>query len=148
MAWLRFQKRRYAAGGNTLLDLVARIPKATGPGASYPPSQQQIFTWIGQLREFAATAEEPNHRLSDDLLGRLDAAVAEHGSEAEHFYQEGRDHSRDGAGQVRPRNCRRPGGQRRHPCRKSPHPRRRLVNYAEFPVERYVQEVLAGLDQG
>ena len=148
LAWLRFEKRSYTAGGNTLLDLLARIPKAAGPGASYPPSQQQLFTWIGQLREFAATAEESNHRLSDDLLARLDAAVAEHGSEAEHCYQEGRDHSRDVLAKydreiaaAQEANDGTGAANRRIQ-------RRRLVNYTEFPLEKYVQEVLAGLDQG
>ncbi len=90
MAWLRFQKRSDEAGVNDLVELVAKIPKPEKPGASYPPQIQQLFTWIGQLREFAAAAEQEGNRPAADRLANLDAAVADRGAEAKRQYEEGR----------------------------------------------------------
>ena len=94
MAWLRFQKRSYDPGLHDLAELVAKIPKPEKPGASYPPQIQQLFAWIGQLRQFAATAEQAGNRPHDELLTSLDAAVAVRGAEAERNYEEGRAHVR------------------------------------------------------
>ena len=77
MAWLRFQKRSDAAGVNDLVELVAKIPKPDKPARAYAPQIQQLFTWLGQLRQFAAAAEQEGNRPSAELLANLDAAVAE-----------------------------------------------------------------------
>ena len=144
IAWLRFQKRSYTTGMNDLLELLTKIPKPAKAGAHYSPQVQQLFTWIGQLREFAALAEEEKYRPAADLLASLDAAVADHGGEADRFYQEGRNHSHQIAEDYDQKLAAAPNGFESSGFKVE---RRRLVHYADFPLKQYVQDVLAGLDR-
>ncbi len=143
-AWVRFEKRSYTPGVNDLLELVAKIPKPKKPGDPCPPQLQQLFSWIGQLREFAATAEEPTYRPPAELLANLDAAVTDHGSDADRFYQQGRDHSRDIVIDYENKLA---NSQARDDISRLKVDRRQLVHYAAFPQEKFAKEVLAGLDQ-
>ena len=145
LAWVRFEKRNDTERANDLLELVAKIPKPGDPKAAAGPSREQLFSWIGQLREFAAAAEEPSHRPADDLLARIDAAVESQGSDAVHSYEEGRDRARSVAAKFdRDIAAARDASDDFHAktlnvqCR-------RLVHYAEFPLEKYVEEIRAGL---
>jgi serine/threonine-protein kinase len=146
LAWLRFEKRNDTAGINCLLELLAKLPKPAAAAAAGP--SEQLFTWIGQLREFAAVAEEPSHRPADDLLAQLDAAVAEHGNEAERFYKQGRDHALEVAAKFDHEISEAQDANEIARAKLRAVDRRQLVNYAKFPLEKYVQEVLEGLDRG
>ena len=88
--WVRFDKRAYPTGIDELAELVAKIPKPKNPGDAYPENMQQLFTWAGQLRDFAAVAAEEGRRPSASTLAALDAAIAKHGPDAERLYEEGR----------------------------------------------------------
>jgi serine/threonine-protein kinase len=144
IAWVRFQKRTYAAGMNDLLELVGKLPKPDKAGAGYPEDIQQVFTWVGQLREFAASGEQEAYRPAAELLGNLDAAVAEHGDEAQRLYEAGRDHSRAKANKYDEQLA---AAEDAALAAKLKVERHRLVHYADFPFNRYAQQILAGLDQ-
>jgi serine/threonine-protein kinase len=144
MAWLRFQKHNCAAGVGELVDLVNKLPKPDKPGEPCSPQAQQILTWAGQLREYAASAEQETHRPGLEPLAALDAAVADRGAEAKSFYQAGRDHS---AAIVDKYDKQLTGSEDSAVAARVKVERRQLVHYAAFPFETYSQQVLDGLDK-
>ena len=113
-------------------------------GATIPRKSSSSSPGSASLREFAALAEEEKYRPAADLLASLDAAVADHGGEADRFYQEGRDHSHQIAEDYDQKLAAAPDGFESSGFKVE---RRRLVHYADFPLKQYVQDVLAGLDR-
>ena len=144
IAWLRFQKRNYEAGLNDLAELAAKIPKPEKPDASFPRKIQQLFAWIGQLRQFAAAAEQEGNRPSAELLANLNGAVADRGPEAERNYEAGRAHVQSRLAQF---DQQLESSEDAALIARIRVERHRLAYYAEFPLERWAQEILAGLDR-
>lgn len=143
VVWLRFEKRTYQPGVDELIELVSKVPKPPKPGVPYPKEVRRIFQWVGQLREFAATAARSDLRPSAQSLDKLDAAVAEHGKDAEQRYRHGRDmtarvtHDFD----ERIRLARTEAS-----TLKLRIERHRLVHYVSFPYNEIAQSILAGLE--
>lgn len=144
LAWARFEKRTYAAAVNELLELVSKVPKPETATAGYPKHHQQLFYWIGQLREFVVSAVPESWRPPVESLTKLDDAVAAHGPEAETWYQQGQAQTRAVVNDFDQKI-----GQALSDAdiAKLKIERRRIVHYAALPLEEITQEILAGLDQ-
>lgn len=147
LAWIHFEQQGYQVGVETFAEAVARIPAVKDPNGVHPEVIQHTFRWIGQLREFAATAALASPqaiRAPEDSLKKLDAAVASRGGDAQRLYEEGRAKTQEvlEAFDQRISDAKSDEAQtamlRIH--------RRQLPNYAQFPYDDMVQQVLAGLD--
>jgi serine/threonine-protein kinase len=144
LAWLSFEEFKYPVGVTQLVDGLKRIKPLKDPNAPYPEVVQRAFTWIGQLREFAAKAATENRRPSAAALEALDAAIAEHGADAQRCYQAGKAKSQavmDGFDQ-KIRASEDTGERLRLGIE-----RRQLPRYATFPFEDAKQDILGGLDR-
>ncbi|MGO8750123.1 MAG: protein kinase domain-containing protein [Thermoguttaceae bacterium] len=141
VAWLAFDKRAFAPGMHELTELVAKVPKSKGE--PYPPSSARIFRWAGQIREFASAVLDPR-AMPEDLVRKLDAAVASAGEEAGKIYEQGREQTRatvrdfdqkiDTAGDDATKS-------------KLRIDRKQFIHYAVLPLDALIDEVLAGLDK-
>jgi serine/threonine-protein kinase len=144
LAWLRMDKRTYAAAVNELAALVARIPKQFGPDAPCSEAEANfLFRWAGQLREHAAGMGEAALPLREALAG-LDAAIAAHGRQAERLYTEGRQAT---AGVLADFDARMADSKDETEVSKLKIDRKQLSKYADFPMDRYIHQVLRMLDQ-
>jgi hypothetical protein len=141
--WLEFQKRTYADGVDKLEQLVGRIPVPQRPNDSYSTQAQQVFRWVGRLREFAAAAVPENFRLPESILNRLDAAVAAHPTQAAALYQQGREHARNIIADI---DNRIETGDAAEQSRARIE-RRQLTRYVSFPYDEARDEILGGLGE-
>ncbi len=142
LVWTCFDRRDYADSLRELAELVG----AVGHVANVPHNSaeaQQIFTWAGKLREFAAEVDPPRS-VSSDLLQQLDAAVASRGQPAASLYQEGRDAAKVVFQDFDARIAAATDEAAKAKLRID---RRNLRHYAAFPFDAAVQSVLNGLDQ-
>jgi len=144
VAWLSFEKRSYIAGIDGLIELVSKIPKPKKADGPLSAEAKKTFHWIGQLREFSATAALLNYRPNAQLLGSLDKEVAEHGPAAVAAYDEGREKIASIVGDYDSQIA---SSTVTADAAKLKVERRRLVNYAEFPFDEMKRRILAGLDQ-
>ena len=144
LVWVRFDKRAYLAGVNELIGLVRRIPKPKGPTDAYSPEARHVFTWAGQLREFVASAVQDSGRPLSEALGNLDAAVADHGPQAQDLYKQGRARSE---GVVADFDKRTSAAEDDATAKILKVQRRQLVHYAEFPFDKFAQQILSRLDE-
>ncbi len=144
VAWARFDRRAYPSGVDGLAELVAAIPPPKKPGQPYTDALQQTFFWVGQLREFAAVAAEEPRRPSATALETLDAAIVRHGPDAQRFYEQGQAKSRQVAADFDRQIA---AAVVEADAARLKVERHRLVHYADFPFDRTVREILAGLDQ-
>ncbi len=144
IAWMRFERRAYQSGVNELKELVSKVPPPKKPGQPYPQSARQVFYWVGQLREYAACAAEEIRRPSAAALAALDAAVARAGVEAQRFYDRGRAKSRDIHADFDKRIAAATSGAE---AAKQKIERRRIIHYVDFPYDRILRQILAGLDR-
>jgi hypothetical protein len=132
----------FPAGVDELVETLRRIPKPGGSGEPFPSDIQPVFSWIGQLREYAGTVDE-KHSTPAQTLSKLDATVAAHGDAAVKLYEQGREDTRtrlkqidtkiesaDDAAQAKLRMY-----------------RRQITSYAQFPLDPAVQGILGGLDR-
>ena len=90
VAWLQFDRLASQGGVNSLVEMVKRIPGPKIDGELYPEASLRLFTWAGQLREFATQAAQEGRRATESASQPLDAAVAARGPEAQRAYEEGR----------------------------------------------------------
>jgi serine/threonine-protein kinase len=140
LAWLRFDKRAYAAGVGDLTDMIGRIPKtprSNGAEAKF------LITWAGQMREFASVAVQDPPRLLVDAIAGLDAAVAAHGPEALELYQKGRQKSEGIAADFDRRIA---AESDEATQKKLAVDRRQMSQYLDFPITRYKDYILSHLD--
>jgi len=143
LAWVQFDKRAYSSGVGELAEMAARIPKPTKPGETYSAESQQIFQWIGQLREYAASLGD-KRTAAQEALQKLDAAVAGHGDAAVERYEKGRAQSglviKDFDDQIRAAS---------DESRKSTleRERRQISRYADFPFAAAAKAVLDGMNR-
>jgi 4-amino-4-deoxy-L-arabinose transferase-like glycosyltransferase len=144
VAWARFDRRVYQSGVDGLAELVSAIPSPNKPDQPYPDALQQTFSWVGQLREFAAVAAEEARRPSAASLEALDAAVVRHGPDAQRFYEQGQAKSRQVAADFDRQIA---AAIVEADAARLKVERRRIVHYVEFPFDRTAREILAGLDQ-
>ena len=144
VAWLRFVERTYQSGVDELAQLVAKIPDPKKPGDPYPEADRQAFYWAGQLREFAALADEEGRRPNADSLAALDAAVGRRGADAQHAYDEGRAKSRDRHDDFTKRIAETANEAVKSKLSLDRHT---LSSYVNFPYTQAVQEILTGMDQ-
>jgi serine/threonine-protein kinase len=142
-AWLEFEKRTYQAGVEMLEKLVAKVPSPK-IGSTLAPEMSPWFTWVGRLREFAASVVEDNLRPSAASLEKLDAAVAAHGKEAQKLYDQGREETRRTIEKFDTAAAEATDEATRAKLRVD---RRQLTRYAAFPFEEIIQQILAGLEQ-
>jgi len=144
MAWIQFERSAYQAGIDELVALVGRLKPPKAPTDPQPAPRQRLFFWIGQLREYAATAALEGRRPSEASLKALDTAVARHGPDAERSYQQGRAKTRDTALDFDKRAS---SAEDKAAALRLNIERRQLVNYASFPFEEAMQSIVAGLEQ-
>jgi serine/threonine-protein kinase len=143
LAWVQFDKRAYSNGVGELADMTAKIPTPKKPGETYPADSQQLFQWIGQLREFAAALGD-NRTAAQEAIQKLDAAVAGHGDAAVERYEKGRAQSglviKDFDDQIRAAS---------DESRKSTleRERRQISRYADFPFAASAKAVLDGMNR-
>jgi hypothetical protein len=143
LAWLRFDKRAYLTGVEDLTELVAKLPKPKKPRDGYPLAALNAFQWAGQLREFAASADE-TRPVPEPALKKLDAAVADHGEEAVQLYEKGRGQTR---ATIRDFEAKIESATDEADKSKLKIDRRQVGNYVLFPFDVAVDAVLAGLDR-
>ncbi len=143
IAWVRFDRRAYQSGIEGLTDLISKTPQPAKPGEAYPDDIKQMFSWVGQLREFAAVSAEDARRPTAGALASLDAAVARHGADAQRSYEEGRAKSRGLDADFERRIA---GSISDADAAKLKVERRRIVFYTNFPFDEAAREVLAGMD--
>ncbi len=144
IAWMRFERRAYQSGVNELRELVSKVPPPKKPGQSYSESARQVFYWVGQLREYAARAAKEIRRPSAAAIAELDAAVARAGTEAQRFYDQGRAKSRGIYADFDKRIAAATSGAE---AAKQKIERRRIIHYVDFPYDRTLRQILAGLDR-
>jgi hypothetical protein len=77
-----------------LVELMTRFKDPKPDGAPLSPSAKRVILQTGKLREFAATAVQPERRPSAALIGDLDKAVAAHSPAVQKVYAEGRELAR------------------------------------------------------
>ena len=142
LAWLKMGKRAYVPAVNELLTLVNKIPKPSGPEASNSPEAKFLFRWAGQLREHAAGVSESS-RLLDAALAALDTAVVAHGQQAADLYAKGRQTS---AAVLADYDKRAAETSDEAETKKIEIDRRQLFRYADFPLNEYIRQLLAHLD--
>jgi uncharacterized caspase-like protein len=167
LAWLRLERREYGEGIRGLAELVGKVPLAKIPPAKVPPAKvppakttgqpypaegqdqpypaeaQQLFSWVGQLREFAADADE-RHSVPAGALERLDAAAAAHGPAAAELYAQGRQQVRGLLGDFDAKIAAAPDEATKVRLRID---RRQVGNLVPFPLEAAVEGLLNGLDR-
>ena len=143
LAWLRFDRRDYGDGIRDLTELVGKIGPAKKPGEAYPAEAQQLFSWVGQLREFAADADE-RRSVPTSAFQRLDAAAAAHGSAAAQLYDKGREQVRGLLGDFDAKIAAAPSEAVKVRLGID---RRQVGNFVAFPFEAAVQGILDGLDR-
>ena len=141
-AWLRFESRAYTAGVEELTALATKVTK-NSPNR-YPREVQEMFHWMGELREYAALAAPDTWRPSPLLLASLDAAVSKHGESMRSCYQQGRSQVQD---IVRHFDEDAEAATDDAAAAKIKINRRQILHYARFPIESMVQRCLAGLDR-
>lgn len=135
-AW--YEKRFHQSGVEELLDFMTHLP-ANGPAPS-----AEVLEWMGRMREFAASAAESPRAPSAGTLAALDAAVAKQGDAAGAAYSAGREKVREVAADFDRQIA---SASSEADALKLRLERRRLTNYAPFPFDQTVQEVLAGMTQ-
>lgn len=143
LAWLHLEKRDFAEGAKDLLELVNRVPPPKRPGDRYPPETIAMFRWAGKLREYAASADE-RQSAPAATFQKIDAAVADRGDAATQAFETGRKESRavlDGFNKVM-ENANDDATKV-----KANIERRLMVNYASFPFDAAVQEILQAVDR-
>lgn len=142
LAWGQFEKRQYSLGVEGLAEFVAKIPKP-GPKENYSPAAIQTFQWVGQLREFAPTADDARP-VPKPTLDRLDAAVADHGDAAKTAYSKGRQRTQ-GAQQAFDDKV--IAAEDEAMRSKLKIDRKQVSNFVVFPFDEAIQSVLETLDQ-
>ena len=131
-----------------LADAVGRIPALKNPNGVYPETLEHIFRWIGQLREFAATAALASpgaRRAPEDSLKALDAAIASRGGDAQRLYDEGRAKTQDKVADFDQQISDAKADEAKAATLRIH--RWQLPNYAQFPFDDVVQQILGGLDK-
>ncbi|MBU4270547.1 MAG: serine/threonine protein kinase [Planctomycetes bacterium] len=144
IAWMRFERRAYQSGVDELKELVSKVPPPKKSDETYPEAARQVFYWVGQLREYAAVAAEELRRPSAASLSALDAAVARAGAEAQRFYEQGRAKSREIHADFDKRIA---AATSDADAAKLKIERRRIIHYVDFPYDRILRQILAGLDR-
>jgi hypothetical protein len=143
LVWLGFDKRDHVEGLRHLAELVAKVPRPKKAGQPYGAEAEAIFTWAGQLREFAPEGDE-RRVPPPDLLQQVDAAVAAHAEPAQRLYRQGREQSRKLIAGFSAKIAAADSEALKARLRIE---RRQLVYYAAFPYEATVQAILAGVDR-
>ena len=143
-AWLYFEKRSYSLGVQELAQLASKIAKLQKPTAAYPDLTMEMFQWIGQLREFAATAVPEALRPAPALLESLDKTLTSHGRSAQECYERGRTQTRTVLNRFAQDT---ETAENDAVVVKIKVERRQLVHYASFPVDFVADQCLKGLDR-
>jgi eukaryotic-like serine/threonine-protein kinase len=144
IAWLQFERLAMQSGVERLNELVGRIPGPESPTEPLPPEMQRLFFWIGQLREFAVKAAQEGRRASESSAATLDAAVAQHGSEAARYYEQGRAKT---IAKIAEYDASLKSSQDDASTARLKIERRQLPNYVVFPYDDAMQAVLGRLDK-
>ena len=143
LAWLRLEKRSYAAAVSELAAMIAKVPKPQGGETSYSPETKYLFGWAGRLREFAAGVNEPSRPLGE-ASAALDAAVFAHGQQAVQFYDQGRQATKAVLADF---DARIAASKDDVEIKRIEIDRRQLPHYGDFPLDKYMQQVRQQLDQ-
>ena len=141
LAWLRMEKRTYPAAVHELAAMIAKIPSPPPPDMA--GEANYLFSWAGQLRDHAAGVSEPSRQLGE-ALAALDAAVAAHGKTAVSLYEQGRKVSKDIVNDFEAKIA---NSSDETEISKIKIDRKQLFRYADFPLERYMRQVLLQLDE-
>jgi TusA-related sulfurtransferase len=142
LAWLHFDRNVCQAGVDALLQMVGQIkphPADVGPRAE---ELRRLLFWTGQLRQYAVEAAAEGRRASAASAAKLDAAVASLGAEAAQSYDEGRATTRA----VMADFDRRIADADEATAARLRIQRRLLMNYAGFPFDEAVQQILRGVE--
>ena len=145
LAWLRLKgdKHTFAAGVNELTAMINKIPRPAETAQPYSYEAIFLFPWTGRLREYAAGVGEPSRQLSDSLAA-LDAAVAVQSPEVSKLYAEGRQAT---AAVLADFDARMADSKDETEVSKLKVDRKQLSKYADFPLDKYIRQVLLMLDQ-
>jgi hypothetical protein len=142
LAWLRMDKRSYTPAVNELTALVNKIPRSHGD-APYGGEAQFLFQWAGQMREHAIGVADPSRQLTD-AASALDAAVAAHGAQAVELYGKGRQAT---ASVLADFDRQMAEATDEALSTKLKYDRKQLSKYVDFPLNKYVQQVLLHIDE-
>jgi hypothetical protein len=133
-------KRTYATAVNELTAMMAKIPNPPSPELRYEASF--LFRWAGQLREHAAGVGDDSLPLREALTA-LDAAVAVHGPQAVELYTQGRQAT---AAVLADFDAKMAESKDETDISKLKVDRKQLSKYADFPLDKYIRQVLLMLD--
>ena len=144
-AWQNYGQQEYAVGVADLTQMVARLRTPRKADDPWPEPTLKSLEWCGMLRDFAAQAVTERRRAPAAALAELDDAVAKLGAEAAAAYQTGRsaaqkvmlDFDKQIADDATPET-------KRFQLRQE---RIKLANYATFPLEGEVQQLVNRLDE-
>lgn len=143
IAWSHFERQVYSRGLDDLAEMLSALPKPK-PGQAFSQDLQSIFTWVGQLREFADLIPEGAYRVKPELLERLDTTVGQWGDSAVRFYEQGRAKTRSIAHNF-DQQIADPNADEATRLRLKIE-RRQLPNYVSFPYDLISQQILAGIE--
>jgi eukaryotic-like serine/threonine-protein kinase len=144
IAWLRFERQSYESGLSELAELASQMPQPKSPSDEPSPDAKQIFAWCGQLREYAALAAVENRRPSAKSLAALDAALAALGPLAKTSYEQGRAKTKTILDDFDQKIA---ASHDEADLARLKIERRQLPRYVEFPFERMLRDILAGIDK-
>ena len=144
-AWQNFEQQAYPAGTSDLTQMVSRLKAPRKSGEPWPEATLKSLEWCGTLRDFAAAAVTERRRPTAAVLSALDTAVANRGGDAVKAYEAGRaaaqqvmkDFDKQIADEATPEA-------RRFSLRQE---RIKLPNYAAFPLDAEVQQLVNRLDE-
>jgi hypothetical protein len=144
IAWLRFERLTYDNGVAELVDMVSLVPKPAKPGDELEEEAKLLFTWSGQLREFAAEGVVENRRASAKSLSLLDASIAAAGPEAKKYYEQGRAKTKSVLADFDQKIAAATEEAERSRLKIE---RRQLPHYADFPFDRAIRDIIAGMNR-
>ena len=143
LAWLRMDKRAYAAALHELTNMINKVPKPASPGLPQPIVTPEPFAWAGQLREYAVGVSEKSRQL-DEAVAALDAAVKARGAQADGLYNKGRQHTAEILADFDKKIEEASVEADKLTLGVK---RKSLANYTDFPISEYKDQVLSHLDE-
>lgn len=143
LAWLHLLRRSYGQAVSEMTNLLRRLPPADSRNAPSAEAREQLFFWLGQLREYVELTSDQDAALSE-RLSALDTAVGAYSPDATAAYKQGREQSAAVASRFDEQIAKAPNHAEEI---KLTYDRRQLSRYTAFPFDRLIQQALANLNR-
>jgi serine/threonine protein kinase len=143
LAWMQFERHSYSRGLEEFIQMLSSVPKPKGQ--ALPTDWQHLFTWMGQLREYAELIPEGAGRVKPELFEQMDHAVSQWGATAIQAYQQGRSKTR-AVGKQFDQQIADPDADEATRLRLKIQ-RAQLAQYATFPFDLMAQQIVESMEK-